>query len=334
MDRVDMINKVQEKIIERSQSKLIRPTLLTNINKFPEEVTIDSEPAADPRSHQRTTVSSTYATTEIPVFIRKPEIRRSQKLIPELEPADQSSPEAPRTNHNLKEINKVLHQVKMRYDAAKLEYLRRLRELNERKITLAVPKKVGPTKSSKISTKKVTLAVDNEQSPEEIKKEKQEGTKHAFSMVETLKQLIATVKANKDKIFLHEGGSDSEENSESKPTIPKNFTPPRASPIPKVFSVNTEQVEEQTPEVVNPKLHSGGESEEEERSVYTTSTSEHHNEKSVQNSFSFNMKKVGDISTSELIEQLNEESKTTPATPSTTTSTTEEPTTINTEEEP
>ncbi|KAE9556511.1 hypothetical protein FO519_000205 [Halicephalobus sp. NKZ332] len=337
MDRIDMINKVQENIVANSQKRLIRPTLLTNINMFPEEITIDSQPAVNPRSHQRTTVASLYNTTPIPISIRKPEIRRSQKQIPELNTVDKLSSQSHRTGHNLKDMKALLHQVKMRYDVAKLEYLRKLRELNNRKITLATPKKMELTKTNGISTKDINLTVDNEAGPEEVKRPQTTEIKQEFSMVDNLKKFIAMVKANKEKIFIHDGGNEEEVESENEAS--QRITPPRASAPPKVFATNTEEVKQEThfeevapqphPEVVPqfhpikvvPKLHYGGNSEEEQSSFSSaSSTFEHHEEHSSQKSFSFNMKKVGDITTSELLEQLNEEVRvSTTTTPSTTT---------------
>uniref|UniRef100_A0A914ZCL2 Uncharacterized protein n=1 Tax=Panagrolaimus superbus TaxID=310955 RepID=A0A914ZCL2_9BILA len=145
MSRVQMINEVQEKIVQKSTKKLMRPTLLTNINVLPEEVTIDNEPVANPKTHQRTTVASIISSTDAPTQVipqlvktKKGGLRRSQKNIPELETEEQNPNIQHFKSERLRKLSTKLRHVKARYDAMKTEYLQRLRQINDRKISLAI----------------------------------------------------------------------------------------------------------------------------------------------------------------------------------------------------
>lgn len=329
MSRVDMINKVQEMILQRSNRRLIRPTLLTSIKMHSEDVTIDSEPAADPKNHERTTLSSVRLTTPVPVLLRKPDIRRSQKQIPEIEVPRHVPTTVYNKNNRLRDLNHTLRQVKARYNAAKVEYLRRLRELNERKITLAVPQyhqqhvqttNVIHTSESKFPVRPLAI-VDNEPESQEIRQEtKTESSSSSstttssssFSMVEGLKKLISMVKNKQSETkvaTLHDGGSQ----DEVEVVAPKKSGPPRASPIPKAYAVKAVPIEEETKkdgeiETVVSHLHSGGDDEVEDITSTSTKTEEEkHEESHVSKTFKFNMKKVSDISTSDLLNQLKKE---------------------------
>uniref|UniRef100_A0AC35EZY2 Uncharacterized protein n=1 Tax=Panagrolaimus sp. PS1159 TaxID=55785 RepID=A0AC35EZY2_9BILA len=170
-----MINEVQEKIVQKSTKKLMRPTLLTNINVLPEEITIDNEPVENPKTHQRTTVASIISSTDAPeqpeiVKSQKYKVRRSQKNIPELETEEQHPNVKHYQSERLRKLSTKLRYVKARYDAMKVEYLQRLRQINERKISLAI--KTIPVDPSVIAKeindepKKIvsTVLIDNEPS--------------------------------------------------------------------------------------------------------------------------------------------------------------------------
>uniref|UniRef100_A0AC34Q2I8 Uncharacterized protein n=1 Tax=Panagrolaimus sp. JU765 TaxID=591449 RepID=A0AC34Q2I8_9BILA len=296
--RADMINAIQEKIVEKSEKKLIRPVLLTNINMLPTDVAINAEPAVDAKAHQRTTVAPVGSATELPIVIRKPEYRRSQKLIPEIESETNERLEKSRLHvpSRMKELSQTLRQVKAKYDAAKIHYMRRLRELNERKITLAVPTKSAPhqidtTNLSTFTTNENLFVVDNENQ----QTERQEiPTTQETSPFDGFRKILAYVKAKNQQNKLHDGDNDDSEKQQK----PRSG-PPRASPIPVVHGAEIKKVKQ--PVDIAQKttlLLAGGEGE-------TTSVFEN------QRSFSFNMKKVSDITAHDLIDQLNDELKAT-----------------------
>uniref|UniRef100_A0A7E4ZVJ2 Mucin-5AC n=1 Tax=Panagrellus redivivus TaxID=6233 RepID=A0A7E4ZVJ2_PANRE len=360
MSRVDMINKVQEQIAQRHQRKLIRPKLLTNINVLPEDVTIDSAPAIDPVKNERTTVGSVVATTtQVPralpsITLRRPEIRRSQKQLPDIddeeEPHHASTTSEDNSNESagLRGISHNLERMKARYDSMRIQYLRRLRELNERKISLANPGLVNTPRRPLAPITADLPVVDNEFEPEEstttttTTEAPLETTteKHGKgnSMINKLRNIVQKamvyhhlLQANHKKTeevtpssVLHD--AETEEHvaprEQQQPEKSLRSGAPRAVAIPRQYVAKTVVEPVQKPSF----LHDGGAEEEEEKEEVTNAPVE---VESVQNDeevttapvlheggFKFNMKKVSsEISTADLISTLKDEYKNVHGTP-------------------
>ncbi|KAI1733322.1 hypothetical protein Ddc_02249 [Ditylenchus destructor] len=138
LDRAGAINKLQQLMLERNQGlRLLRPTLLTNVNVLPSEWGF---PKVE-ESHSRALGSST-STADIDVTLHQ----NSEEINAESNNEDQSQ-----SNSNVEESRKALKQ---KYETIRQEFLAKLEQLNalKRKLLLSKSKKIAQRASTTDST--------------------------------------------------------------------------------------------------------------------------------------------------------------------------------------
>ncbi|KAI1714500.1 hypothetical protein DdX_08596 [Ditylenchus destructor] len=136
LDRAGAINKLQQLMLERNQGlRLIRPTLLTNVNVLPSEWGF---PKVE-ESHSRALGSST-STADIDITLHQ----NSEEINTESNNEDQSQ-------SNVEESRKALKQ---KYETIRQEFLAKLEQLNtlKRKLLLSKSKTIASTTDSTPTT--------------------------------------------------------------------------------------------------------------------------------------------------------------------------------------